>query len=84
MTGVCQGLSSLALWGGKIRDPGNEVVDVNTGTDKNKLYDSRNCYQLNSVMWSKATKSEKTLLHLKCKLHTQSNVSTILRGVPSP
>ena len=26
MTSVCQGLSSLALWGGKMRDPGNEVV----------------------------------------------------------
>ena len=26
MTSVCQGLSSLASKGGKMRDPGNEVV----------------------------------------------------------
>ena len=25
---VCHGLSSLTLWGGKIRDPGNEVGKV--------------------------------------------------------
>ena len=25
VTSVCQGLSSLCLWGGKMRDPGNEV-----------------------------------------------------------
>ena len=26
LTSVCKGLSSLALWAGKMRDPGNEVV----------------------------------------------------------
>ena len=28
VTSMCQGLSSLALWGSKMRDPGNEVDSV--------------------------------------------------------
>ena len=32
---MCQGLSSLALGGGKMRDPGNEVVSGKCGFDRN-------------------------------------------------
>ena len=37
MTSVCQGLSSLALWGGKMKDPGNEVVFVGLEVDTRKM-----------------------------------------------